>query len=501
MSSILATRGYIIDFATLAGRQQWLSNSPFISRLHIVGPAIPKEQEEESYERMSQWATDLICNWGAVFAAKKYLESSWPHVYPNLTQLVLDPATRPDFILADYLVDAVRDVCFENEVPFAMHWPQMPTGMMHASYIPGIPGLQVEVLTSEFATLWQRLKNAVRIYTALPHFLEYQRWVKQMRQLAGVSRQLPMLPRPNYLCLVNSFFALEAAKEIPPNVAAIGPVLADKVDELTEPFPSFLQSRSRVLYIALGTHVLFPHKVLADLLSGAITALRAGLIDGIIWAASPKARRQLDTSALLPSPTDSSDETTLGSLLENKHPSILTADFAPQRPVLHDPRVAVFISHAGASSTNEAVVAGIPVITLPAYFDQIQNAMRLRDAGFSVPLQKETLSASDVTAAITRILNDIRTDGPIMANVRRVCGIARIAAHRKHLAVDLIEEVLVDWQGRQLERRLGVKQPRGMHLETAEARMPRWKARNWDLFALMALPGLLVAAVVMARFF
>jgi len=191
----------------------------------------------------------------------------------------------------------------------------------------------------------------------------------------------------------------------------------------------------------------------------------------------------------------------LGSILENKHPSILTATFAPQRPILHDPRVVVFITHAGASSTNEAVVAGVPVITLPAYFDQIQNAMRLRDAGVSVPLQKETLGATDVTAAITRILDDIRVDGPIMANVRRVCGIARIAAHRKHIAVDLIEEVLIDWQGRQHERRLGVKRPRGMHLETAEARMPRWKARNWDLFGLMVLPGLLIAAIAMAPFF
>lgn len=450
---------------------------------------------------MSQWSTNSICNWDVIFAAKKYLESSWPHVYHNVTQLVLDPATRPDFILADYLVDAVRDVCFEHDIPFAMHWPQMPTGMMHASYIPGTPGLQVEILTSEFATLWQRLKNAVRIYTALPHFLEYQRWVKQMRQSAGVSRQLPLLPRPDYLCLVNSFFALEAAKEIPPNVAAIGPVLADEIDKLTEPFLSFLQSRSRVLYIALGTHVLLPHRVLANLLSGAITALQYGVIDGIIWAVSANARRQLDTSALLPSPTSSSDETILGDLLENEHPSILTADFAPQRPILHDPRVAVFITHAGASSTNEAVAAGIPVITLPAYFDQIQNAMRLRDAGVSVPLQKETLSAIDVTAAITRILEDIGVDGPIMTNVRRVCGIARVAAHRKHLAVDLIEEVLIDWQGRQRERRLGVERPRGMHLETAEARMPRWKAGNWDLFGSMALPGLLVAAIVMARFF
>lgn len=491
----------MIDFATLAGRQQWLSNCPFISRLHIVGPAIPKEHEDESYERMSQWATNSICNWSTVFAAKKYLESSWHYVYHDLTQLVLDPATRPDFILADYLVDAVRDVCFEHDVPFAMHWPQMPTGMMHASYIPGIPGLQVEVLTSEFATLWQRLRNAVRIYTALPNLLEYQHWVKQMRQSAGVFRQLPLLPRPDYLCLVNSFFALEAAKEIPPNVAAIGPVLADNVDKLTGPFSSFLKSRSRVLYIALGTHVLFPHRVLADLLSGTITALRAGIIDGIIWAVSPKARRKLDTSALLPSPTYSKNEITLSSLLENKHPSILTANFAPQRPILHDPRVAVFISHAGASSTNEAVVAGIPVITLPAYFDQIQNAMRLRDAGVSVPLQKETLSASDVTAAITRILDDIRSDGPVMANVRRVCGIARIATHRKYLAVDLIEEVLIDWQGRQRERQLGVERPRGMHLETAEARMPRWKARNWDLFGFMVAPVLLVAAITMTLFF
>lgn len=188
---------------------------------------------------------------------------------------MLGPATRPDFILADYLVDAVRDVCFEHDVLFAMHWHQMPTGMMHASYIPSIPRFQVKVLTSEFAILWQRLKNAVRIYTALPHFLEYQRWVKQMRQSAGVSQQLPMLPRPDFLCLVNSFFALEAAKEIPPNVAAIGPVLADNVDEPTDLFPSFFQSGSPTPYDAeLGVIVcLWAVDVHAIAHSGRLTTL------------------------------------------------------------------------------------------------------------------------------------------------------------------------------------------------------------------------------------
>lgn len=74
--------------------------------------------------------------------------------------------------------------------------------------------------------------------------------------------------------------------------------------------------------------------------------------------------------------------------------------------------------------------------------------------------------------------------------------IARIAARRKHYAVDLLEEVLADHEGRR-----GSDRP--MHLQTADVRMPVWKAKNWDLWAfagfviVLGAGGLTLMAVML----
>ncbi|KAK3182489.1 hypothetical protein K4F52_006129 [Lecanicillium sp. MT-2017a] len=196
--------------------------------------------------------------------------------------LVEDPATRPDLILTDYLVDAARDICFEHNIPLAMHWLQMPTMMLPAPHIPGAPVLQIDILTSEFATVRQRLKNAVAIYTALPQLLKHAARRKKLRQSAGVTRRLPPLRKPDYLCLVNSFFGVEVPKDIPPNVSVIGPVLADEVPPLAEPFVSFLLNKRAVLYISLGTHAVLSVEKNCELLKGAVKALQERQIDGII---------------------------------------------------------------------------------------------------------------------------------------------------------------------------------------------------------------------------
>lgn len=441
------------------------------------------------------------------------MESSWPDAYRSLSELVNDPSTRPDMILSDYWVDATRDISFEHDIPLAMHWPQMPTAMLHAPYIPGTPGLQIDILSSEYATLWQRWRSSIAIYTSALHYYRYLRWRKHMRSEAGVYRQLPTLTKPDYLCLVNSLFGFEVPKDIPPNVAAVGPILSDSVDSLGEPYTTFLAKRSKVLYVCLGTHVLLPSTSIEKLLLGALASLKAGEIDGIIWPMRPMARSQLDGAALMPVylSQESHGESTRASvsfmsiteLLNGSHPALLFTEFAPQRSLLQDERVAIFLSHGGPASANEALFAGIPLVTLSVYFDQVQNEMRLRDAGVSIPLDKDNFSATDVGMAIGSIAQDQLARGPITANVERMQRIARIAARRKYLAVDLIEEVLADHEGRRLEREALKSQstrakPRYMHLQTADVRMPFWKAKNWDLYGACIAVSLCIAGLIIA---
>lgn len=443
---------------------------------------------------MSEWNTNPIFSWGIVFRTRQFLESTWPSVYRGLSEIMRDTSARPDFVLADYLVDAVRDMNVEFDVPIAMHWPQMPTAMIPAPYIPGAAGLQIDILTSEYASIWQRLLNHFAIYTALFHYTRYRRWVKQMRKFLGVPHMLPTLRKPDYLCLVNSFFGLEAAKDLPPNVSAIGPVLSDEVSPMDKLYATFLASHKKVLYIAFGTHVLFKADILHTVLTGVADALAANAVDGVIWAIRDMARKQFDITAntpLIDKNTDNiSDVLSVSGLLDNKHPHVLFVDYAPQRALLSHPHVRVFLTHAGSASTNEAVFAGIPTVTLAAYFDQLQNAMRLRDAGCSIALKKEKLTRTEVADAIRHATEDLG----ILVNVERLQSIAKIAARRKYLAADLIEETLADHEGRRREQEIG-KRARGMHLQTADGRMPWWKAKNWDLYTMIAVSVGLVHAV------
>lgn len=59
--------------------------------------------------------------------------------------------------------------------------------------------------------------------------------------------------------------------------------------------------------------------------------------------------------------------------------------------------------------------------------------------------------------------------------------IGRVASRRKYLAVGLIEEVLYDAE---LRVHPSGRELRPMHLQTADARMSVWRAKNWDLWSM-----------------
>ncbi|KKY16131.1 putative udp-glucosyl transferase family protein [Diplodia seriata] len=170
-------------------------------------------------------------------------------------------------------------------------------------------------------------------------------------------------------------------------------------------------------------------------------------------------------------------ETTVGDVVDNKHEEFLVLPFAPQRAVLEHPHTTLFLTHAGGSSANEAAWHGVRVLCLPVWFDQLANAERLAEAGVGLQLDKFAFDSGDVVGKIETVMRD--GDGMFAKNVQRLKRIARIAAKGKHRAADLIEEVLADWEGG------AGNGDRAMHLQTADCRMSVWKARNWDLMAVV----------------
>ena len=502
---ILASRGHVIEFATLEGRQALVHPYPFISAVHIVGRAITPAEDDELYLRYSRWDNTTQHGRRDFIKGKKFFDSFWPETYRGLKHIV--NTNRPDFIFADYQVEAAKDIAFEHCIPLANMWPQMPWLLVPQKWIPGEPGTQLRCLTSEHASIFDRLYDQTYLLRYSPHLLDLLWWTKKMRRKAGVKSVPRIQKKPDYLLFVNSFFGLEPPKDLPPLIQAVGPILSNTYPPLDDHLESFLLNKQCVAYVAFGTHVILNADKLNKLIQGFAAALLAGHIDGIIWAIRPTARTQLDT--LKEYPYHGLWQHTYGDLLANRHPAWLFLDFAPQRAILDFPQTQIFLTHAGPSSANEALYHGVPMIAMAVYGDQLQNSMRLVAAGVAMSLNKEGFSPVQLCSMIETILQD--RQGEFRRNVRRMQRIAHVASRRKHTAADAVEEFLYDW-GLRYEFDPNDQPPEGilinagrgkelspMHLQTADVRMSWIKANNIDLHLIfLALAAVIVALIVLA---
>jgi len=134
-----------------------------------------------------------------------------------------------------------------------------------------------------------------------------------------------------------------------------------------------------------------------------------------------------------------------------------------------------------AARTNEGVFHGKLMIVMGIFFDQIGNTAKLAAGGSAESLDKFTFTSTELCEKIQLLIED--KSGDYARNCLRLKRIARIAARRKYLGADLIEEVLYDTE----LRIVNGKEVRPKHLQTADMRMPIYKAKNWDLMAVTAL--------------
>ncbi|MEU0482732.1 glycosyltransferase [Streptosporangium sp. NPDC006013] len=80
------------------------------------------------------------------------------------------------------------------------------------------------------------------------------------------------------------------------------------------------------------------------------------------------------------------------------------AEFVPQTKII--PMVDLVITHGGNNTTTEALHFGKPMILLPLFWDQYDNAQRVHELGYGVRLSTYTFSDEELTGALDRLLGD-----------------------------------------------------------------------------------------------
>jgi MGT family glycosyltransferase len=116
------------------------------------------------------------------------------------------------------------------------------------------------------------------------------------------------------------------------------------------------------------------------------------------------------------------------------HDNMTGAGFLPQPAIL--PLVDLVITHGGNNTVTEAFHHGKPMIVLPLFWDQVDNAQRVDELGFGVRLPAYDFADSQLTGAVDRLLADAALKGRLVAIARRLQ-----ASPGTIRAADLIERV------------------------------------------------------------
>jgi MGT family glycosyltransferase len=84
--------------------------------------------------------------------------------------------------------------------------------------------------------------------------------------------------------------------------------------------------------------------------------------------------------------------------------NMVGAQMLPQTKVI--PQVDLVISHGGNNTVTETLHFGKPLIVLPLFWDQYENAQRIDELGFGVRLDTYGFADAELTDAVDRLLDD-----------------------------------------------------------------------------------------------
>ncbi|MFJ1664742.1 macrolide family glycosyltransferase [Streptomyces anthocyanicus] len=167
-----------------------------------------------------------------------------------------------------------------------------------------------------------------------------------------------------------------AVEEFDRSYRFVGPSIGARPDD-----PSFPVNRLRdpVLYASLGT-VFNADPLLLRTFATALSPLAGTVVVS----------------------TGQTDPAALGELPGN----VLARRSVPQLEVLD--RAALFITHGGMNSVNEALFAGVPLLLVPQGADQPMVARRVVELGAGLSIRTENITEDSVRAVARRLLEDSR---------------------------------------------------------------------------------------------
>lgn len=195
---------------------------------------------------------------------------------------------------------------------------------------------------------------------------------------------LKKLERKTDLMLLNSDFAVDYAEPLQPNMILVGGLQITQPKELPSDMKKFVESGKKgTVLMSLGTNI--KSNLLGDDVLKAILKTFESISDyNFIW----KFESEADKLPVKPSK------------------NVMIGKFLPQNDLLAHPNLKMFITHAGALSTQESLWYGKPMVGIPFIADQHRNLAKLLRTESAIKVDIATFTAENFRKSILTVLED-----------------------------------------------------------------------------------------------
>ncbi|MEU6132353.1 glycosyltransferase [Saccharopolyspora sp. NPDC047091] len=308
---------------------------------------------------------------------------------------------RPALLVVESMCSYGYELAITKGIPFVLGVPFMPSNVLtsHIPFAKSYTGPDFPVphsgLPHEMSP-WQRLANRVFKFRTLGMFLtkelrERAARDQRIRDELGIAKEAGgFMSRIEHaeMVLCYSVPGLDYPFTAPEHLRLVGTMVpplpqAPEDDGLAD----WLSARDSVVYMGFGT----------------ITRLTAGQVRSLLEVTRRLGERGTDVLWKLPA----EQQHLLPPAAELPANLRVEAWVPSQLDVLAHPSVRLFFTHAGGNGFHEGLHFGKPLVVRPLWVDCDDQAVRGRDFGVSLTLDRpETIDVADVLDKLTRVLDE-----------------------------------------------------------------------------------------------
>ncbi|XP_048356356.1 UDP-glucuronosyltransferase 1-6-like isoform X3 [Sphaerodactylus townsendi] len=286
--------------------------------------------------------------------------------------LLTDPVSPCGVILAEYL--SIPSVYFFRGFPCNLEYAitKCPDPV---SYVP-----RCYTTFTDHMTFTQRLLNLFISFLETPLFkILYTRYQEIASELLKREVHLPTLYRNGSVWLLRYDFVFEYPRPVMPNMVFIGGINCEEGKLLSREFEDIVNASGEhgIVVFSLGSMVSeIPVKKAMEIAEALGTIPQT-----VLWRYT-------------------------GEVPPNLAKNTKLVKWLPQNDLLAHPKAKAFITHAGSHGIYEGICNAVPMVLMPLFGDQMDNAKRMESRGAGVTLNVLEMTSKDLSDALKAVIYD-----------------------------------------------------------------------------------------------